>query len=181
MKERLIACLQEYDQFLHDAKLIRDLRLPEGYIAAGYIRNSIWDRLHRYNFRHLHNDIDVVFFDPQDISEERDDQVTRWLVSETGNSKWSVKNQARMHIRNGHRPYKDISDALRRWPETATAVAARITEEGQLDVVSPHGLDDLFGLVVRRSPYFSNKDYYLKRISGKNWKEQWPQLTILED
>lgn len=31
-----------------------------------------------------------------------------------------VKNQARMHLRNGDRPYQSATDAMRYWPETAT-------------------------------------------------------------
>ena len=36
---------------------------------------------------------------------------------------WSVKNQARMHLRNGDPPYSGATDAMRHWPETATAIA----------------------------------------------------------
>ncbi|MRE47150.1 hypothetical protein GII66_24395, partial [Escherichia coli] len=36
---------------------------------------------------------------------------------------WSVKNQARMHQRNGDYPYTSTRNALLHWPETATAIA----------------------------------------------------------
>ena len=39
---------------------------------------------------------------------------------------WSVRNQARMHVRNGDAPYDSTADTLRHWLETPTAVAVRL-------------------------------------------------------
>lgn len=36
-----------------------------------------------------------------------------------------LRNQEQMHIRNGDQPYSSALDAMRYWPETATAVATR--------------------------------------------------------
>ncbi|MEQ1549262.1 MAG: nucleotidyltransferase family protein [Chakrabartia sp.] len=38
---------------------------------------------------------------------------------------------------------------MRYWPETATAVAVRLSDEGILEVEAPYGLTDLFGLRCR--------------------------------
>ena len=72
------------------------------------------------------NDVDVIFFDPTDIGRERDDDITRRLVSTAPQTAWSVKNQARMHLRNGDEPYRNTCDALSFWCETPTAIAARL-------------------------------------------------------
>ncbi|WP_433752077.1 nucleotidyltransferase family protein [Paenibacillus amylolyticus] len=40
-------------------------------------------------------------------------------------------------------------------------------------------LHDLYQLVVRKSPFFMDNDYYNQRVHRKCWKEQWPKLTII--
>jgi hypothetical protein len=86
-----------------------------------------------------------------------------------------------MHGKNGDEPYRSTSDALSRWPEVVTAIGVRLDEEDRLHICSPHGLDDLFNMVVRRSPLFSDRNYYLQRIRSKEWAKLWPLLTIIED
>jgi hypothetical protein len=63
METRLQQYLLEHETLLDDLRLVRSLQLPQCYIAAGYIRNYVWDRLHGYPGRGRHNDIDVVYFD----------------------------------------------------------------------------------------------------------------------
>ncbi|CAH1207077.1 nucleotidyltransferase family protein [Paenibacillus sp. JJ-223] len=181
LEDRLKEDISEYAQLLQDLRRVRALGLPQCCIGAGYIRNYIWDRLHGYKHRDSHTDIDVVYYDPEDVREERDVQIESVLRRETGNPLWSVKNQARMHLRNGTEPYQSTLDALRHWPEVVTAVGARLNEQDQLDICAPHGLEDLYGLIVRRSPFFADRSAYLRRVEGKNWHLQWPELTIIRD
>lgn len=180
-EKRLKQYLYEHERLLNDLRLVRSLDLPQCYIAAGYIRNYIWDRLHGFEDRGRHQDIDVVYYDLGDLSEERDLELENELKRQTGNGKWSVKNQARMHIRNGEHPYRSTMDALSRWPETVTAVGVRINEKNDLELCAPHGLEDLFNMIVRRSPLFTDKAYFLERVRKKEWKKQWPLLTIRDE
>lgn len=173
--------ISEYDDLLRDLRLVKQLQLPQSYIAAGYIRNYVWDRLHGFDYRGRHSDIDVVYYDPADCSEERDARLEDELKSLTGNPKWSVKNQARMYVRNGEQPYSSTWDAMRRWPEVATAVGASMGEEGQVQFICPYGVKDLFELIIRRSPLFPDRAYYLERVHKKEWKKQWPLLNVIED
>jgi len=162
-----------------DLRLVRSLELPQCYIAAGYIRNYVWDRLHGFQYRASHSDIDVVYYDASDCSETRDLELEQKLIQITGCTKWSVKNQARMHVRNGTAPYSSTEDALSRWPETATAVGARLNELDEAVICAPYGLDYLFRMIVRQSPMFGDRDYYLGRVSQKKWLEMWPNLTFI--
>jgi hypothetical protein len=173
--------IRDNDPLMRDLQTVKDLNLPECYIAAGYIRNYIWDRLHGYGNRGNHQDIDVVYYDPHNLSEERDLELERSLVQSTGCVKWSVKNQARMHLRNGDSPYLSTAEALMKWPETATAVGARLDDIDGLVILSPYGLEDLFQMTVRRSPLFEDRNQYLNRIRGKNWKKLWPLLHVIEE
>lgn len=180
-EEQLKQWITECEPLMNDLHTLRRLELPECYIAAGYIRSCVWDKLHGYAFRSRHDDIDVVYFDPQHCGEERDLELQAQLISETGNERWSVKNQARMNLRNGAAPYTSTLDAMSRWPETATAIGARLMAEDELELCAPHGLDDLMGMVVRRSPLFADRSYYLERVHRKNWLEDWPLLTWIKD
>jgi hypothetical protein len=122
--------------------------------------------------------VDVIFFDPDDIRKEREVEVENRLCEIAPGPGWSAKNQARMHRRNGDAPYRDTFDAVTHWAETATAIAARAIH-GRVEVMAPHGIDDLLGLIVRPTPAFRHKmDVYRERVLSKDWPSLWPQLTI---
>ena len=91
---------------------------------------------------------------------------------------WSVKNQARMHERNGDAPYASATEAMRYWPETATPIAARWRRFDACDIAAPLGLDDLLGLVLRpTAPFRSEKrNIYDDRLRVKGWTTSWPLL-----
>jgi hypothetical protein len=159
---------------------VAELRLPDCWVAAGFVRSRVWDHLHGCLASPLCGDIDVVWFDPRDASPERDAELERALRARDGTLDWSVKNQARMHARNADRPYRNAPDAMAHWPETATAVGARLDAQGALEVAAPLGLDDLFDLVVRPTPRFTAEKYpiYLDRIRAKDWQSRWPRLRL---
>jgi hypothetical protein len=82
-----------------------------------------------------------------------------------------------MHIRNGHEPYTSSLDAIRRWPETATALAVSLDSEGYLRLAAPYGFDDAFDLIVRpTSPEMV--DVVKERVEAKRWAKTWPKLTF---
>ncbi|MHA0855385.1 nucleotidyltransferase family protein [Paenibacillus sp. CMAA1364] len=163
---------------MKDLKVIRALHLPDGYVAAGYVRNYIWDTLHGYSTRTPLNDIDIIYYNPNQLDEEIDKEYERILNLVTGRLIWSVKNQARMHIRNGVKPYQSVEDAMSYWPETATAVGFRMENDNSISVICPYGLEDLFELRVRKSPLFKDDSFYKTRVIEKNWIEIWPKLEI---
>ncbi|RAP77989.1 nucleotidyltransferase family protein [Paenibacillus montanisoli] len=177
---RLMKIVANNESLMQDLETARSLRLPQCYIAAGYIRNLVWDYLHGFGNRSLHDDIDVVYYDPANCGEGRDRELEYLLRSATGNAKWSVKNQARMHLRNGTSQYLSTEDAIKRWPETVTSIGARLNDDNELELCHPNGLSDLFRLEVRKSPYFEDRSHYLERVRKKRWQEHWPMITIYE-
>lgn len=158
---------------------VESLGLPDCWIGAGFIRNTVWDVLHgrEIDVSRL-NDVDVLFFDPGDIRRERESDLEHRLCEIASGAIWSVKNQARMHLRNGDAPYRDTFDAVAHWAETATAIAAR-SLRGKVEVMAPHGVQDLLNLIVRPTPAFEQKmDVYRERVRSKDWPARWPQLTV---
>jgi hypothetical protein len=46
-------------------------------------------------------------------------------------------------------------------------------------VFAPCGLEDLFGLVVRRNPRRVTVERYLARLAEKRPAERWPGVTVV--
>lgn len=152
---------------------------PEGaWIGAGFVRNAVWDALHGYAEATPLVDVDVLYFVADDLAAETDEAWERHLREACPGAPWSVRNQARMHLRNGDSAYSDCGDAMRHWPETCTAVALRLCGE-RLELLAPLGIDDLLELRVRPTERFRAKPHlYLERLAAKNWPARWPKLRV---
>ena len=160
--------------------IVAGLGLPDCWVAAGYVRNAVWDHLHGYPVAPPRGDIDVVWHDRTAIDPAFDGVLEARLRARDATLDWSVKNQARMHLRNGDAPYVSATEAMRHWPETATAVGVRLSASGVIEVAAPFGLDDLFSLVVRPTPRFMADKRHLvqQRVDGKGWRSRWPGLSV---
>jgi hypothetical protein len=157
------------------------LDIPDCWIGAGLIRNAVWDHLHGVEPEAIAgSDVDVVYCDPGRTNINHDLGIEARLIAANPAVAWSVHNQARMHERNGDEPYRNAEDAISRWPETATAIAARLLGD-RMDVIAPHGVDDLLGLIVRPTPAFRHRlEQFRSRIAAKDWARRWPLLKFQE-
>lgn len=160
--------------------LVHSLGFPDCWIAAGFVRNAVWDFLHRRLPSRPSGDVDVIWFDSAQSSKSIDLQLEDRLKCLDSSIDWSVKNQNRMHSGNGDQPYQSACDAMRFWPGTATAVAIKHIDDGDLEITAPFGLDDLYGAVVRPTPCFrgAKRAMFDERLKCKKWLEQWPSLRI---
>ncbi|MEQ3499532.1 nucleotidyltransferase family protein [Tenacibaculum sp. SSH1-16] len=173
---QFISIIENDAWMLRILETVRNLHLPDCWIGAGFIRNKIWDYKHN-NKRTSLNDVDVIYFDESDTSKARELALEEQLKAINPTVNWSVKNQARMHVRNGHSPYKNCYEAISYWPETATAVAIQLNYDSQIEYIAPYGLDDVFNLIVRPTPNF-DLTTYRNRITNKGWKDTWEKLII---
>lgn len=166
----------------HLLDVVRQLDLPDCWIGAGFVRNTVWDHLHQRSASPPTGDIDVIWYDPTRIDPLEDKKHEAMLRVAEPSIAWSVKNQARMHIRNGDRPYASSVDAMRHWPETATAVAVRRQGSDDCEIEAPFGLDDLLNLVLRPTPHFSDekRPIYEERLQAKDWSVAWPLLRRVD-
>jgi uncharacterized protein len=155
---RLEAIVRSTTWLMRALEAARRVDAPDWLIGAGAVRTAVWDRLHGYDHATPIADIDLAFFDATDLSEERERQVEACLRDALPNTPWDAKNQAAVHLwylrKFGYavEPLQSSADGVATWPETATAVALRLTEGDDLIVCAPFGLDDLLGLVHRRNP-----------------------------
>ena len=149
------------------------------YVGGGIIRNLIWDKQHKYKIQTPLDDIDIIYFDKSDISKQKDEEWEKKISSLLPNIDWSVKNQARMHTVNNDAEYKNITEAVSKWPETASAILVKKDCFGCYKIIAPHGYKDLFSLYLRPTPTFKNKtSRIVDRCKAKKWKEKWPNLKI---
>jgi hypothetical protein len=154
-----------------------ELKLTDWCLSAGFVRNLVWDKLHGKRVATELNDIDLIYFDEKDLSQSREKYYERDLSSRVP-APWSVKNQARMHIRNDDPPYKSVEDAMTYWVEVETAIGAYVRPNGDLELVAPLGLQSLFDLKVTINTKRPKPEIFSHRVEGKGWLERWPLLKI---
>jgi len=175
---------------LADARLMRWLRAArdhapaDGCIGAGAIRTLVWNHLHGFPpDSHTPADVDFVYFDPADLSAAHEADVKRRLLDAAPDAPWEAVNQARVHLwRRDSRglappPADSLAAGIAGWPETATCVGVALGRDDRLRVIAPHGLADLFGLVLRPSPA-ADPAAYAQRLAAKRHLETWPRLAV---
>jgi hypothetical protein len=162
-----------------------DLNLPNWYLGAGCIAQTVWNYFAgRPLLEHI-SDMDLVYFDAADPGFEAEDEKIRRAreVFSDLPVEIDVKNQARVHLwyekHFGYaiQPYKSVEDAIKTWPTTATAVAVKKDEAGRFAVFAPYGLEDLLHRVVRPNKVQITEAIYLKKVH--RWKACWPDLTVM--
>ena len=158
----------------------RELALPDWCIAAGFVRNRVWDHLHGIVPPRPPADIDVLYFDPADVSRDSEAAHEKRLQALLP-APWQVRNQARMHVWKDLPPHRDTADAMTYWLETVTAVGVRLEADDRLTVVAPLGTDDLLGLCCRPTAFGRTRRHeYEARVAAKRWRELWPRVRFLD-
>lgn len=178
-RELLTSLLRDDPWHYRVLTTVRELALPDWAIGAGFVRNRVWDHLQGHARASDLADIDVLYFDPADGTGASESAWETALGRLAPGLPWSVKNQARMHLRNTDPPYRDTADALAHWLETPTSVAVRLEPDDKLTVMAPHGLRDLWELRVRPTPSGLRRlDEYRTRMKIKNWPATWPKVRV---
>jgi hypothetical protein len=161
-----------------------EIGLPDGWLVAGAIAQTVWNLAFGKAAEFGVKDVDLVYFDAQDLSPETEAEHERRLRGLFRHLpiKLDVKNEARVHLwyeaRFGYPipPYLSIEDAIASFPTTATAIGVR-RHAGRFECCAPFGLDDLFGLVVRPNQRQITQAIYQSKT--ERWRSVWPQLTFL--
>ena len=177
LEEQLKAWIEEDSLRMHALSIAAELQLPQWCIAAGFVRNMVWDKLHQHSPLTPLNDVDLIYFDPDDTRESRD---LESQLNSVSSLPWSVKNQARMHARNGDKPYASTEHAMSFWVEVETAVGVRLRSDQSIEIVAPLGVSPLFDYTVTINPKRPKWTEFLARIKDKQWLERWPKLVASE-
>ncbi|MCL4353552.1 nucleotidyltransferase family protein [Patescibacteria group bacterium] len=171
-------------------KAAQSLNLPDWWIGAGFVRAMVWDHLHDYTKSTPPTDIDVIYYDENDFDlEEMEQESTakeiyyqKQLEKIFPGPDWSVTNQARIHLFHKRKtPYKNSTEALSEWVETAPCVGVRLDDNDELIITAPHGIYDLTHLILR--PTFNSKENlkeFDRRVTEKHWLTKWPKLKVIK-
>jgi len=185
----LINSEEEISQLIHTDSWMMDvlraaesLNLADWWIGAGFLRNKVWNHIEGKESEQT-RDVDLVYFSDADTSQETDWAYDEKMNQEYSFAQWEVRNQARMHYKNGFEPFTSTADGIAHWTETATAVAVRL-RESKLEYLFCYGTDDLFNLVARPTPHCKTGamlKVFQERINKKQWQQKWPDLQVAMD
>lgn len=161
-----------------------EIALPDAWLVAGCIAQTIWNLACGQPAELGIRDLDLIYFDDQDLSLGAEAGHERRLRDLFGHLaiKLDVKNEARVNLwyqeRFGYaiERYRSSADAIATFPTTATAVGVR-RKHGEFECCAPFGLDDLFGLVVRPNKRQITRSIYEAKV--ERWRSIWPGLSIL--
>jgi uncharacterized protein len=181
---RLVTIVQETVWLSALLGLVKELGPSGAFVAAGAVRDTVWDVLTGRASTGPHADVDVVYWDATEREEGARTHEAR-LRAAKPDVEWEVTNQAYVHDwhwrARGQRvaPHRSVAEGLATWPETATAVGIRIGEGGGLDLLAPFGLEDLFELRLRHNPAQSGPEIFNQRVQTKRWLSRWPELRLV--
>jgi hypothetical protein len=183
-RKELGEIVQKSTWFMNALFAVGSLRLPSWCIGAGAVRNLVWDHLHGYSEPSALPDVDVVYFDKDDLDPATEARFLNILRNCEPHIPWEVTNQAAVHLwferYFGHaiKPYQSLEEAVGSWPEYATSVGITLDGNGNIQVIAPWGLEDLFAMKVRRNRAHVSLETYFKRIEEKQFAKRWPRVAI---
>lgn len=160
-----------------------DLQLPDAWLVAGAVAQTVWNDRLDYPPDHGLRDIDIVYHDPDDLTEAAEEQHAARIRAMFADvpAQFDVKNEARVHCwyeaKFGYTiaPYPSVQAAIATFPTTATTIGIR-PSGAQLQVVAVHGLSDLCNLIVRPNRVQITRPIYETKV--ERWRELWPGLHI---
>lgn len=177
--------LANYPDLMLRLSYLRRIK-PQAYLAAGIIRNLVWSAQHQQPYEIKGTEIDVVYFEQavETSWHQEQQRLTLALEAEFPENDWDVVNQAYVHqwytTDQGLKiaAYTSLEQALACWPETATAIAVALEDDGQFRIVAPLGLQDLMQLRLRWNDTLVSHETFLQRVQSKRFLEKWPKLKF---
>ena len=184
LRSELISIVQASPWFMRALGAVASLKLTSWCVGAGAVRNLVWDHLHGYAEPSRLADVDVAYFDAQDLKPQTEKALQAALEAMVPELPWEVTNQAAVHLwfeaHFGHAvgPLRSLEEAVASWPEYATSVGITLDGPSSVRVVAPWGLDDLFEMRVRRNPTRVSVETYRQRTQQKQYEARWPRVRV---
>ena len=181
-REALVAMIRAEPVLMEVLEGIAEL--PEGLLVAGALYNMVWNRLTGRPGLADVADIDVFYFDPCDLSYEAEDAVIRRLEARFAHLPLPVqaRNQARVHLWFEGKfgapftPLGSAAEMLGRYASKTHAVGAWLAD-GEVEVVTPFGLDDVFSFRVVPNYALNNRATHEKKAA--RLLAIWPEVTVV--
>ncbi|MBU2899214.1 nucleotidyltransferase family protein [Vibrio hepatarius] len=175
--DKIIELIKQDQVRLSALDCVSKLNLPQCYIAAGFVRNLVWDSLHNFDPLTPLNDVDVIYYEQHELDSNTYLNYEAKLKECMPEVNWQVRNQASMHERNGDLPYLSTLDAMSFWVEKETAVAVRKVGLDQYECISSFGFESLFDYCITYNPKRS-RETFENRVNSKGWLVRWSSLRV---
>lgn len=180
----LAAALQRNPALMEVLSRASALDLPGWYLTAGCVVQTVWNVVTGREPGAGIKDYDLFYFDASDLRWEAEDQVIQaGAAIFAGLPPVEIRNQARVHLWYPERfgvpcpAYPSTEAAIDSFVATTCCVGVRVERGGRWRVYAPHGLPDVFNLIVRPNPVLAPRSVY--EAKTRRWQEVWPELTVL--
>lgn len=186
--DEFIKIIKQNKDLIEILDYISKLNLPNFYIAAGSVFQTIWNYYDNKSLNYGIKDIDVIYYDKNNLTKESEKEIENKVMEffKTRDFKYEfdVHNEARMHLwkkanENANiDKYKNSEDAIDQWIATVHAIGITKVDD-EIKVYAPYGLSDIFSKTIRPIYHKGNtKELYINKI--KKWKERFDDLNIIE-
>jgi hypothetical protein len=150
---------------------------------------TVWNVQHGFEPTHGIRDYDLFYFDDRDTSWEAEDVCVRQCAGLFADLRVhvEVRNQARVHrwypakFGASCKEFRSTEEGIDSFLATSCCVGMRKTH-GALTVYAPHGLADLFDLIVRPNAARVDDGGELHEVyatKAHRWSQTWPRLEVL--
>ncbi|MEU4091628.1 nucleotidyltransferase family protein [Streptomyces sp. NPDC026673] len=162
------------------------MELPGWYVTAGCLFQTVWNVVTDRHPEHGIKDYDVFYFDDGDLSWEAEDAVISKgkEIFDGLPAEVEIRNEARVHLWYEQKfgvpcaPHESTESAIDCFAATTCCLGVRLEPGGRWRIYAPHGLSDVFNLVVRPNPVLAPREVY--EAKSARWQRQWPELTVLD-
>lgn len=181
--DRLETILRASPSLMTVMETARDLALPDWLIFSGALYQRVLNHLTGRPEDYGIKDYDLGYFD-LDTSYEAEDAVIRQVAASFNpplDAMVEVRNQARVHIwfqmkfGEEYAPLGSTEEALERFVSPLFAVGARLEPAGDMTIIAPFGLEDLFDMRLRPNPRRITAGF--ARTSAAI-QARWPEVKI---
>ena len=171
--EELEALVREDRWRMRVLHLLADLDLEDAYVTGCFARDAVWDAAHRRAPQPV-DPVEVTYVDRARTGLDIDAQLQVELSARAPKKAWKVENAARRGA-----DVRTVHGALRGAPDTTRAVGVRFTRGGNLEILAPYGLEDVFGLILR--PTRGGTLASLRaEAENEGWVRRFPRLQFRE-
>lgn len=157
----------------------RQLELPDAWLVAGCLFQTVWNLKSRRPPGQDIKDYDVFYFDASDLSDESEQQAQRHadaVLSDLGITV-EVANQARVHLwypaffGQPYPPLASSEDGIKRFLVKETCVGVRPGS-----CCAPYGVAGVYAGTLTPNPLVPHADLFAHKVAS--YRRRWPWLTV---
>lgn len=184
--------LREFRKILTKDKLTsaalryaQQLKLSDCWIVSGCLYQTVWNVQSGKPSGYGVKDIDLIYFDDTDLSYAAEDAVIQRATPIFADlpAPVEIRNQARVHLWYPQRfgqAYPRLTratESLLYYASRTHALAARLTDDDQLEVEAPFGLEDVFARRITPNTALDNRETHLRK--AQRAMTLWPDIEFI--